>query len=67
MITRWAIAVLNSAKQSINLFDNLKKEQPREILLANLFPSLNYFLCSILKMSIQIGNKQQSLNYINRI
>jgi hypothetical protein len=58
MITRWAIAVLNSAKHSIDIFDNLKKEQLREILLANLFPSLNYFLSSILKMSIQIGNKQ---------
>jgi hypothetical protein len=58
MITRWAIAVLNSAKHSIDIFDNLKKEQLREILLANLFLSLNYFLSSILKMSVQIGNKQ---------
>lgn len=33
MITGYAIAILNSAKQSINIFDNSKKEQLREILL----------------------------------
>ncbi len=33
MITGYVIAILNSAKQSINIFDNSKKEQLREILL----------------------------------
>ena len=33
MITGYTIAILNSAKQSINIFDNSKKEQLREILL----------------------------------
>lgn len=52
MITVFAIAILNSAKQSINIFDDAKKEQLPEKTIANLFPSFNYFLSSILKMTI---------------
>lgn len=43
MITGYTIAILNSAKQSINIFDNSKKEQLREILLQIYFHRLIIF------------------------
>lgn len=43
MITGYTIAILNSAKQSINIFDNSKKEQLREILLRIYFHRLIIF------------------------
>lgn len=43
MITGYTIAILNSAKQSINIFDNSKKEQFREILLRIYFHRLIIF------------------------
>jgi hypothetical protein len=52
MITGYTIAIPNSAKQSINIFYNSKKEQLREILLRILFPSFSYFLSYILKKSM---------------
>ena len=51
MITEYAIAILNSAKQSINIFDNSKKNNYAKYY-CKLFPSFNYFLSYILKMSI---------------
>ena len=43
MITGYTIAILNSAKQSINIFDNSKKEQLPEILLRIYFHRLIIF------------------------
>jgi hypothetical protein len=43
MITGYTIAILNSAKQSINIFDNSKKEQLHEILLRIYFHRLIIF------------------------
>ncbi len=43
MITGYTIAILNSAKQSINIFDHSKKEQLREILLRIYFHRLIIF------------------------
>ena len=43
MITGYTIAILNSAKQSINIFDNLKKEQLHEIPLRIYFHHLIIF------------------------
>ena len=43
MITGYTIAILNSAKQSINIFDNSKKEQLPEILLRIYFYRLIIF------------------------
>lgn len=43
MITGYTIAIPNSAKQSINIFDNSKKEQLREILLRIYFHRLIIF------------------------
>ena len=54
MITRQAIAIINSAKQRINIFDNLKKEQLRKYYCKfnSIIPSFNYFSVFVENVSL---------------